>query len=97
MEQEYTIKDSVLWIRPSPRIQPLRKSWGYTPHPVATYGGDEQDHTRPPPRALRHFFNVVIYAEKWLTWSTLCRINTQECETSHYKVYIKNPRLGHEK
>lgn len=94
MKQEYTIKDSVLWIRPRPRIQPRRKSWGYTPHPVAAYGGDEQDHTRPPPRALRHFFNVVKYPEKRLTWLTFSRTKSREYGTSHYTVYIKKHPEG---
>ena len=73
MRQEYTIKDSVLWIRPNPRIQPHRRSWGYTPHPVATYGGDEQDHTRPPPRGITSFFNVVKNTKKRLTWLAFSR------------------------
>ncbi len=53
MKQEYTIKDSVLWIRR---------------RPAGSTASTNKTRQQARPGALRHFFNVVIYAKKRLTW-----------------------------
>ncbi len=53
MKQEYTIKDSVLWIRP---------------RPAGSTAGTNKTRPKTRPGALRHFFNVVENPENRLTW-----------------------------
>ena len=68
---------------------------GATPHtpwpPTAATNKTTQD---PRPRALRHFFNVVKYPEKRLTWLASDRTKSREYGTSHYTVYIKKHLTG---
>ena len=79
MEQEYTIKDSVLWIRP---------------RPAGSTASTNKTRPQTRPGALRHFFNVVKYPEKRRTWLAFGRTKSRECRTSHYTVYIKKHLTG---
>ena len=79
MRQEYTIKDSVLWIRP---------------RPAGSTASTNKTRPQTRPGALRHFFNVVKYPEKRLTWLASGRTKSREYGTSHYTVYIKKHPEG---